>query len=157
MSTFNFLSSIWRSLRRRWKKSQTIPTDRTCVVLPPSVSIPPSAERASYYRIISPARRQGKTAALAIMDEKTKRQRDLVDAAASRARMTSAPTETTPAPATVVRMTHPIDADGTRHYCQDETATVVSGRWYCNCPGGAYFTDPDLARAYRTHRDAGNG
>jgi hypothetical protein len=21
------------------------------------------------------------------------------------------------------------------HYCHDETATVVNGRWLCNCPG----------------------
>lgn len=25
-----------------------------------------------------------------------------------------------------------------RHTCPDETATVVNGRWICNCPGGPY-------------------
>ena len=25
-----------------------------------------------------------------------------------------------------------------RHDCMDETATVVNGRWLCNCPGRRY-------------------
>lgn len=50
MSVFNFLNFLLRSLRRRSRKYQTIPDDRSCVVIPPSISAPASLERVIYYR-----------------------------------------------------------------------------------------------------------
>lgn len=39
-------------------------------------------------------------------------------------------------------MTSNAGASVKRHTCPDETATVVNGRWICNCPGGPYPAPP---------------
>ena len=37
------------------------------------------------------------------------------------------------------------DSAGRRHYCHDETATVVNDRWFCNCLGEHYFASSSRA------------
>jgi len=39
-----------------------------------------------------------------------------------------------------VRPGSPRDRSGRRHFCQDETATIVNDRWFCNCPGAPFYT-----------------
>lgn len=51
------------------------------------------------------------------------------------------------------RLQHPVDLRRRRHYCQDETATTVSGRWFCQCWGGPYFVSENLRLAYRAQRE----
>lgn len=35
--------------------------------------------------------------------------------------------------------TRPMDREDNPHSCMDENATVVNGKWLCNCPGGPYY------------------
>lgn len=43
-----------------------------------------------------------------------------------------------------------------RHFCPDETATVVNGRWICTCPGGPYLIGPTIPIPVREGETRGN-
>lgn len=42
-------------------------------------------------------------------------------------------------------MIEAFDFAGDRHFCQDELATTVSGRWICQCPGGPFYSSRQAA------------